>query len=123
MGSTAVRNFVKLLVVPDPSARCTTVIAVLGSFTPGLSAAIAASFHFVIFRAKILARVLSERRRSFTPLRLYDTVIGAATVGKYRSEPPWYFERSAGLGRLSVPAKSTVLVWRSVLPWPEPPPA
>ena len=82
VGSTAVRNFVKLLVVPEPSARCATVIAVDGSVTPGLSAAIALSFHFVILRAKILASVLSERRRFFTPLRLYDTVIGAATVGK-----------------------------------------
>ena len=58
-----------------------------------------------------------------TPLRLYETVIGAATVGKYRIVPPWYFGRSADLTVLSVPAKSTVLVWRSVLPLPEPPPA
>ena len=44
-------------VVPDPSERCTTAIAVLGSLMPGLSFAIAGSFHFVISPRKILAMV------------------------------------------------------------------
>ena len=48
----------KLLVVPEPSARCTITIGVDGSVTPGLSFAIAASFHFVIFAWKIWASVL-----------------------------------------------------------------
>ena len=73
VGSTSVRNFVKLLVVPEPSARCATVIAVDGSVTPGLSAAIAASFHVLIFSEKILASVvplscsLSRRSGCTTP--------------------------------------------------------
>ena len=72
----------KLLVVPEASARCTTVMSVLGSVTPGLSAAIAASFHFVICPLKILAIVAALSCSELTPLRLYDTVIGAATIGK-----------------------------------------
>src|SRR4051794_24122897 len=39
------RNPLKLLVVPDPSERWATVMAVDGSDAPGLSAAIAGSFH------------------------------------------------------------------------------
>ena len=54
---------------------------VLGSVAFGLSAAIAGSFHFVIVSWKILAIVLAESCSFFTPLRLYDTVIGATTVG------------------------------------------
>jgi hypothetical protein len=50
---------------------------------------------------------------------LYDTVIGAATVGKYSSLPPWYELRSPGLGRLSLPAQSIVLVCSADLPVPE----
>ena len=48
----------KFVVVPELSDRCTIVIAVDGSVTPGLSALIAASFHFLILTAKILASVL-----------------------------------------------------------------
>jgi len=35
-------------VVPEPSERCTTLISVAGRPTPGFSAAIAGSFHFLI---------------------------------------------------------------------------
>ena len=110
----------KFVVVPEPSERCATVIVVDGSVTPGLSAVIAASSHFLTFNEKILARVVPLSWRVFTSGRLYDTVIGAATVGKFSTVPPWYEPSSSGLGRLSVPAKSTVLVCSAVLPDPDP---
>ena len=44
-------------VVPEPSDRCTIVISVPGSFTPGFSFAIAGSFHFVILPWKMSAAV------------------------------------------------------------------
>ena len=44
-------------VVPDSSERWTTEIAVLGRVTPGFSAAIAGSFHVVIFPLKMSAAV------------------------------------------------------------------
>ncbi len=43
-------------VVPEPSERCATVIAVSGS-APGLSFAIAASFHLVILPRKLAESV------------------------------------------------------------------
>ena len=45
----------KFSVVPEPSARTATVMAWSGSVTSGLSAAMAGSFQFVIWRWKILA--------------------------------------------------------------------
>ena len=47
-GLALVRYVVKMLVVPEPSDRCTTLISDAGRVTPALAAAIAASFHFVI---------------------------------------------------------------------------
>jgi hypothetical protein len=44
-----------MYVVPDPSARCATVMSVAGSVTPGFNFAIAASFHFVILPRKMSA--------------------------------------------------------------------
>src|SRR5665213_4179358 len=76
------RKCVKLFVVPDASARCTIVISVSGNVTPELSAAIDASFHFFTEPVKILASVDGLSCSLSTPLTLYDTVIGAATVGK-----------------------------------------
>ena len=55
-GAAAARYFEKFEVVPEPSDRTATVIAVLGRVTPGLSAAIAASFQVVMEPVKILAR-------------------------------------------------------------------
>src|SRR5690349_13236161 len=76
---TFARYLVKLLVVPEASERCTTVIALSGRVTPGLSAATAGSFHLVTFAPKIFARVGPLSCSLETPERLYDTVIGAAT--------------------------------------------
>src|SRR5215475_4328680 len=56
-GAESTRNCVKFCVVPEESERRAIVIAVLGSLTPGFSAAIAGSFHFVILAWKIFASV------------------------------------------------------------------
>src|SRR5690606_11469860 len=69
-GAAAERYLVKLLVVPDPSERCTTVIFVAGSVASGLSASIAGSAQLVIRPPKIPATVSALRRRSSTPARL-----------------------------------------------------
>lgn len=47
----------------------------------GFSALMAGSSQVLMSRWKILAVVSASRVSSFTPLRLYETVIGAATVG------------------------------------------
>src|SRR4051812_7028903 len=86
--AAASRYFEKLLVVPDASARCTATIAVLGKSASGLRLLIAASSQFLTVPWKIFASVPASSFTSSTPLRLYDTVIGAATVGKYRMPPP-----------------------------------
>src|SRR5581483_197207 len=81
-GAAIFRNVVKFDVVPELSERWATVMAVDGSLTPGLSAAISEAFHVLIWRSKILAIVGADSCRPSTPLRWYETVIGAATVGK-----------------------------------------
>src|SRR5258706_6845796 len=92
------RNFVKLSVVPDESERCATTMSVAGNVTPGLSVAIAASFHFLIWRWKILA-IVSGLSCSLSTSRLYDSVIGATTIGKYKTSPPLNLPTSAaGIG-------------------------
>src|SRR2546421_1754843 len=80
-GAIAVRYEVNTLVVPDPSERCTTWIPVLGSVAPALSALMAASSHFVILPAKMLAKVWPDSFRLETPLRLYSTAIPPAIHG------------------------------------------
>src|SRR5262245_59519132 len=81
-GAALVRKLVKLAVVPELSLRWTTVIFVLGSLADGLSALIAASSHVVMAPEKILAIVSADSFSFDTPDRLYDTVMGATTVGK-----------------------------------------
>ena len=61
-----------------------TLISVSGRSASGLSALIAESFHFLMSPWKIPASVSAESCRSSTPERLYETVIGPATVGKKR---------------------------------------
>jgi hypothetical protein len=82
--AAAFRYLVKLFVVPEPSERCTTVIGLLGRLAPVLSATMAGSFQVLMSRWKIFASVSALNWSLSTPLRLYDTVIGAATVGTYR---------------------------------------
>src|SRR5215467_3764290 len=64
-GAPSTRNSEKFAVVPEESERRAMVIAVLGSFMPGFSAAIAGSFHFLISAWKIFAMVGAS---SFRPL-------------------------------------------------------
>src|SRR5215472_9282325 len=56
-GAESTRNWEKFAVVPEESERRAITIVVLGSLTPGFSAAIAGSFHFVILAWKIFASV------------------------------------------------------------------
>src|SRR3954469_7233643 len=93
-----------------------------GSLASGFSALIAGSSHVLICSWKILAIVSASSFSLSTPFRLYDTVMGAATVGKYSSAPPLNFGRSAALGSPSAAAKSTIWSARSWRPLPAPPP-
>src|SRR5690349_19676056 len=115
-GDAFFRNFVKLLVVPEPSERCTTAMVVDGRSASGLSALISASSQVVMSAWKMPASTSGLSWISSTPGRLYDTVIGAATVGKYRTSPPLNVGRSSGLMRLSLPANCTTWLARSCLP-------
>src|SRR3954471_17024668 len=93
-----------------------------GSLASGFSALIAGSSHVLICSWKILAIVSASNLSLSTPLRLYATLMGAATVGKYSSAPPLNFGRSAALGSPSAAAKSTIWSARSWRPLPDPPP-
>jgi hypothetical protein len=77
------------------------VIGVAGRSASGLSALIFASSQEVISAWKMPAMTSALRLSSSTPSRLYDTVIGAATVGKYSSVP---VKDSVSLGSESEPA-------------------
>ena len=68
--AAVLRNEVKFEVVPELSERWATVIAVDGSLTPGLSAAMSAAFHVLVWPSKILAIVVGESCRLSTPERL-----------------------------------------------------
>src|ERR1043166_10107143 len=81
-GAPSTRNWEKFAVVPEESERRAIVIAVPGSLTPGLSALIAGSFHFVIFAWKMLAMTSGDSWSLLTPGRLYDKVIGPMMTGK-----------------------------------------
>src|SRR4051794_26489450 len=87
---------VKLCVVPELSERRAMVIFVDGSLTPALSAAMARSFQVVTSPWKIFASVAAVNFSGLLTLEtLYDTVIGALTVGTYRKVPPLILLRSA----------------------------
>src|SRR6266487_3111182 len=80
-GAPSSRNREKFWVVPDESERWAMVIAVLGSLTPGLSAVIFGSLHFVILAWKMPAMVGASSFRVLMPGRLYETVIGPIRMG------------------------------------------
>src|SRR6266403_4244529 len=69
-GLIVLRCLAKTKVVPLPSERPQTVIAVAGSFTPSFVFAIAGSFHFVILPRKIPLYASRESFRDSTPGRL-----------------------------------------------------
>src|SRR5439155_12524123 len=81
VGAATARKWVKFWVVPEPSERCATVMGVLGSLAFGFSCLISTASHVLIWREKILA-IVSAESCSFTPGRLYDTVIGPPGSGK-----------------------------------------
>ena len=56
-------------------------MSVSGSVTPGLSAAMIGSFHFVIRAGRSPAMLVGDSCSLSTLGRLYDIVIGAMTVG------------------------------------------
>ncbi len=108
-------------VVPEPSERCDTVMAVAGSLSPGFSAAMAGSFHLVMAPRKMLAAVTPS---SFSlpdsmPGRLKTMVTPPITVGTCTSlaASSSFSERGA-----SVPPKSTVLALICLMPPEEPMP-
>src|SRR3954447_12355347 len=107
VGAAALRYLVKFSVVPDESERWATVMPLDGSLASGFSVLIAASSHDLICRWKIFAMTSASSCSPSTPGRLYATVMGAATVGKYSRAPPLYLGKSAALGSPSDPARST----------------
>src|SRR4051812_36354169 len=82
VGAAAVRYLVKFDVVPEPSERCATVIAVLGSLAAGFRSLISCASQVLTCRSKILAMVSASSTSLSTPETLYESVMGAATVGK-----------------------------------------
>ncbi len=66
----------KFCVVPDSSERCTGLMAVSGSSTSGLSAAIASSFQVVMPPEKIPAITAGDRLSVSMSGRLKATTIG-----------------------------------------------
>ena len=66
-GAASVRKRVKFSVVPEPSARCATVIGRFGSETPEFSCLIAGESHVVISPSKISAIVSGDSCKSLTP--------------------------------------------------------
>ena len=95
----------------------------LGRLTPGLIALIAGSFQVLILAWKMSAMTVGVSCNGLLrPDRLYDTVIGPITTGKYSTVLPLKSDAWVdGIGE-SEPAKLTVPAARSVRPLPEPPP-
>src|ERR1700733_1114294 len=106
--AASTRYWVKLAVVPEPSERTASVIALLGRFRPGLSALIAGSSQVLIWPWKIFARVGASSFRPVTPVRLYAIAIGPTCTGKYSTVLPAGTSDASllGIGE-SEPAKST----------------
>jgi hypothetical protein len=115
---------VKLVVVPESSERFTGVTLRSGSVAPGLSAAMAGSFHLVIAPLKIFAIVDGERFSDLTPSMLKMTAIGLMYRGRsYASPPPQRSlasARSSSFSAESEPANSTPPSMNAVRPPPEP---
>ncbi len=114
----------KPFVVPDESERWQVVMSVLGRLAPEFSAAIAGSFHLVIFPEKMPATVLPS---SFSPAIDAGDVVGdrdgsedrrhldgRSTTGRLASAI------SAGFKVESLPPKSTVFCVNCATPAPEP---
>jgi len=94
--------------------------SVEGSFTPALSAAIRASFHFVILPRKMSARTGPVNLRSpVTPGRLSIGTSPPSTVGKCMSWPGAALSCSSVIGPSDAP-KNTVSFVICLMPAPDP---
>ena len=106
-------------VVPEPSERCTTLIALEGSATPGFSFLIAASSQRETRPWKISAKVgpSSTSWPGFTPGTLTTGTMPPITTGNW-ARPAAFSSRE--VSGLSVAPKVTVfaLIW--AIPPPEP---
>src|SRR5215831_1205929 len=123
LGAPSSRNLEKFEVVPEESERRAMTIVVLGSVTPGLSAAMAELFQVVILPWKMFATTGADSCNGLLrPDRLYESVIGPTTTGKYSTVLPLKLPFSSSGIVESEPAKSTTPEARSVRPLPEPPP-
>jgi hypothetical protein len=108
---------VKLKVVPLESDRKIGVTATAGSFTPGLSLAIAGSFHFLIFPRNMSASSGPVSFRCFgAPERLYGIDVPASAHGICRQ--PLHERAWSAVSGASLAPKSTV---RFVICWTPPP--
>jgi len=119
-GLTALRCCVKTNVVPLLSARRTTVTLVSGSFRPGLAAAMAGSFHFVIRPRKISAYAFRDSRSGADSSgRLYARTTLPAVIG-INCTPLSTLAISSSVIAASLAPKSTVLLVNCVMPAPLP---
>ena len=70
LGAAFTRYLVKFSVVPEPSERWATTIAVAGRVASGFRSLMAGSSQLLMSRWKIFAVVSASRVSSFTPERL-----------------------------------------------------
>ena len=110
-----------MYVVPLPSERCTTVMLVLGNVAPEFSAAMAGSFHFLMWPRKMLASVVESRFSELTPemLNAIETTPRVTGIWVSVSGPPADVMSAAAIGT-SVAPKSTVFLMNCWMPAPEP---
>ena len=109
-----------MLVVPELSERCTTVIGNdFGNLTPGFSAAMRGSFQFVISPRKIEAKVSLESLSCAAFTRGTFTIGTTAPVNIGNCTRP-FASHWAAVSGASEPAKSMVpaLIW--LMPAPDP---
>src|SRR5450755_5197253 len=111
-----------MLVVPDPSDRWTTLMAVLGRLAPGLAAARAGSFQVAILPRKMPAMISGVILiGAESPVRLYATTTAPKVVGTSIGAP---FVAATAMSeserKASEPPKSTVFCCQSLTPAPEP---
>ncbi len=113
-GLTAVRYSVKLKVVPEPSARCTTVMAWFGKVRPGLMAAMRGSFQLTMRPMNMSARMGPVMRTSpgRKPSRLNMGTVPAMMAGNCTMPSR---SSSAPTTGASVAPKATVRarIWRT----------
>ena len=113
------RKLVKIAVVPEPSARVTTVIGPEGIFIPGFNRATRLSLQSVTLPWKISDNKSPESLSWFgpTPSMFTTTTTPPIIAGNWTM--PWLWRSSNAIGA-SVAPKSTVLALICLIPPPEP---